>query len=384
MTARTTPRRVLVAHPGGELYGSDRVMLESAIGFREAGWEVDAILGFDGPLAAELLAAGARVRIHGIPVLRKNLLTPTGLVRFAVESARALPALVRTIRAAKPDAVYVSTLTIPLWIIAARLCRRPVLCHVHEAETGGKAIVRRGLVAPLLLARGLVANSAFSADVASASFSRLAKRIVVVDNAVVGPTIATPPRTFVTDGLTVAYVGRLSPRKGVDLVLDAVIAANAAGERTTLSIIGSTFAGYEWYEEQLRQRAGQSGIEDRIEWIPFAADIWPILGRVDVLVVPSRLPEPFGNTAVEGVLAARPVIAADIGGLPEAVEGYRSAQLVEADSVAGIVDALLRVRTQWPRFAAAAVTDTGLADERHSPARYRAAMARELNALVRV
>ena len=35
----------------------------------------------------------------------------------------------------RPDVMYVKTVTIPLWIIAARLARKPVVVHVHEAET---------------------------------------------------------------------------------------------------------------------------------------------------------------------------------------------------------------------------------------------------------
>ena len=47
-------------------------------------------------------------------------------------------------------------------------------------------------------------------------------------------------------------VGRLSPRKGTDVALDAVGELRRRGHDVQLEICGSPFAGYEWYEEELR------------------------------------------------------------------------------------------------------------------------------------
>ena len=66
----------------------------------------------------------------------------------------------------------------------------------------------------------------------------------------------------------------------------------------TVTLLGTAFEGYEWYEEQLRERAASSGVD--VDFAGFHSDIWPFLEQTDVLVVPSRMAEPFGNTAVEG------------------------------------------------------------------------------------
>jgi hypothetical protein len=82
------PRRsaVLVVHPGAELYGSDRVLLESVSALL-TGSAVVVALPADGPLAGELRRRGARVVACRMPVLRKAVLRPAGLaglVRDAV------------------------------------------------------------------------------------------------------------------------------------------------------------------------------------------------------------------------------------------------------------------------------------------------------------
>ena len=89
----------------------------------------------------------------------------------------------------------------------------------------------------------------------------------------------------------------------------------------------------------------------------FQADIWPRLAACDVLVVPSIQPESFGNTAAEGVLAGRPVIASGIGGLPEVVAGFASARLVPPGDVDALVAAIEEVAEDYPALAGKAADD---------------------------
>jgi glycosyltransferase involved in cell wall biosynthesis len=55
--------------------------------------------------------------------------------------------------------------------------------------------------------------------------------------------------------------------------------------------------------------------------LPPADDIGEILVQTRVLLVPSLIPETFGYVATEALLRGIPVLAADIGGLPEAMLG---------------------------------------------------------------
>ncbi|HYN65798.1 MAG TPA: glycosyltransferase, partial [Ornithinibacter sp.] len=135
--------RVLVANPGADVYGSDLQMLESVTALTGAGLGVLVVSSEPGPLQQRLADVGALTQVVRFPVIRRAYLSPTGLVRLAAEVLRAAPALRSTLRAARPDVVYVNTTTIPWWILAARVARIPVLCHVHEAEDADPGPVRR-------------------------------------------------------------------------------------------------------------------------------------------------------------------------------------------------------------------------------------------------
>lgn len=370
-----TPLTILVAHPGAELYGSDRVLLDSVIGFVDAGARVVVVLPADGPLAGALREAGAEVTAAPAFVLRKRLMRPSGWGELLSTGWRGSRTAWKALRGIRPDVLYVSTITLPLWPILARLRRVPVALHVHEGEASAGRLTKWVLYAPALFAQRILVNSAFSLDVMTSAYKRLARRAVIVPNAVPGPREPGAPRDRLEGGLRVLFVGRLSPRKGADLVIDAVRILDERGQPASLEIVGSVFEGYEPYEQSLRDAIAAAALGERIALRGFHPDIWGFLERSDVLVVPSRLDEPFGNTAVEGVLAERPVIVSDTSGLREATAGIETAQRVTPDSAEAIADALEQICAEWDTTRQRVAAARELAQQRHSPQSYQRRVA---------
>lgn len=373
---------VLVAHPSPDLYGSDRVLIESVRGLVAGGMSVTVTLPAQGPLTAEIEEAGATVVICPTPVIRKSILTPRGFASFSLHLARGIIAGSRLMRTAKPDVIYVNTLTIPLWSVLARAFGKPVLTHVHEAERSAPRIFRFLLSAPLLLSRSVIANSDFSAAVVADSVRGLAARTVVVYNGVAGPPDPEAARTDLAPAVRLLYVGRLSSRKGVDVAVSALGSIVKRGVSASLDVVGAVFPGYEWYELELRDMVDNLGLSEHVTFHGFTPDVWPHLARTDIVLVPSRLDEPFGNTAVEALLAGRPVIVSDTSGLREAAGNYRSAQLVSPGDAGALAEAVERVVDNWPAYRDHAQTDAAAALARHSPQGYGARISAELKAVL--
>jgi glycosyltransferase involved in cell wall biosynthesis len=368
---------VLMVHPGAELYGSDRVFLESVQTLMPAADVVVALPGH-GPLTAELERLGARVVICRMPVLRKAVLRPAGLVGLIRDAVTGLvPALV-LLRRHGSGGVVVNTTILPSWLLLARLARRPVVCHVHEAEWPGPAVLRGLLLAPLRGAHTVVANSRFTHDVLTGLVPGLAGRLTVVANPVQGPESPTPPRDRLDGPVRLLFVGRLSPRKGPDVAIATLRELLSRGVDARLTVLGSVFPGYEWFEAQLRGAGTAAELAQRVDFRGFAPDVWPALSEADVVLVPSVLDESFGNAAVEAVLSARPAVVSDLPGLREAVDGYASAQVVAPARPELWADAVERVVADWEPFRVAAVRDADTARHRHAPARYRRRLAQLL------
>lgn len=369
MTRSSAPHTALLVHPGAEMFGSDRMLLESAIGLVESGARVVVALPSNGLLVSELRAAGAEVVIVPMLVLRKVLLTPRGLPRLFRDTFRGLGAAWRLIGRVRPDVVYVSTIIIPQWPLVAKLRRTRSVSHVHEAEASGNTIVNSILYSPHLASERTLVNSQFSLQTIKHALPALAGRAHVVYNGVASPPQPVSPRPRIEHALRVLYVGRLSPRKGPDLVIEAASRLRQKGRTVEVTLLGAVFEGYEWFEGELREQAAVAGVT--VNFAGFHTDIWPFLTEADVLIVPSRMDEPFGNTAVEGVLALRPVVASDSSGLREAAGGYATAQLVTPGDADSIAAALTDITSRWDEMVSTVADSRAEALRRHAPSVYR-------------
>ena len=364
------PGTVLVAQPSVELYGADRMAARSVSALVEAGWRVVVAVPTLGPLVGVLEGLGAEVRVVRSPVLRRAYLSPRGLVSYVGDVTGALPILLRQLADVAPDVVYANTITGPPWIAAARLRGVPVLCHVHEAEDRSPRPVRVALTAPLLAADLVVANSGATRDFLVRQHAALARRTTVVLNGSDGPATPVPPvRDRLTGRVRLVLVGRISQLKGTDVAVAAVGRLVRDGYDVELAVVGGVYPGKEWFLDELTASVDELGIADRVHWRGPAAEPWEALAEADIALVPSRV-ESFGLTAVEAMLAGRPLVAAATQGLVEVVEPERTGLLVDADDPEALAAGVGRVIDDWPSALERASTAGVEARSRFSAARY--------------
>ena len=179
---------------------------------------------------------------------------------------------------------------------------------------------RREAAATLGNAASIVAVSSYLADRLRSSLPiGLRDRVDVVANGVDVAAFDAPPRSS-RGILQVAFLGRMVPDKGADVLVDALARLDRAD--ITATIIGSEGfdprAAPSAFERAVRQASAPLG--SRIRFLPFQTRprVAQLLAQADVVVVPSRWPEPFALTVLEGMASGAAVIASDIGGIPEA------------------------------------------------------------------
>lgn len=332
-------RRVLLANPGADIYGSDLQMLESVRAMRAAGVEVVVVCPGPGPLVELLNREGADVQVRTFPVVRRAHLSVPGMARLAKDVLFAAPGMVRAIRDIEPDVVYVNTTTLPWWIGVSRLMRVPVLCHVHEAEDLDNIWMLRVLNAPLLLSSRLILISHTAAHATWRIYPSLRSRSVVVMNGI--PDRASPPVPPPgVAGIThLAVVGRLSPRKGTHTAIAAARLLHERGLDVRLEVAGTVFPGYQWYEEELRALVFQQGLSDVVSFTGYVSPSFIAFDRADIVLAPS-IREPFGNAVVEALLSERPVVAAAAGGHLETVLDGETGLLVPVSDPVAAADAV--------------------------------------------
>ena len=368
------PLTILMAHAQVELYGGDRMFAEAVRALVDAGHRVVVTLPGPGPLADVVAASGAELAFRETPNLQKSALRPRGFARLLRVTATSFLPSLRLLRTVRPDVVYVSTVTAPLWTVLPRLIGRPVVVHVHEAEDTMPVPVQVLLYLPLTLARTVIVNSRRTAASVGAHLPTVRTRTRLIYNGVCGPESIAPVRSVLTPPIELVVIGRLSPRKGSDIAVLALAELRQRGRVARLTFVGDVFSGYEWFREDLQRLVQGHGLADHVRFVGFTDDVWPHLARADVALVPSRL-EPFGNTAVEAQLAGVPVVVADVQGLPETVGHGEFGEIVATESPRALADGVEQLLDSWDDARDRAARALEHARTEFTPERYRADVA---------
>src|SRR5206468_3254158 len=153
------------------------------------------------------------------------------------------------------------------------------------------------------------------------------------------------PRPYAGDVPRLLCVGRLIPIKGHIVLLRAFAQA-----RMRVPSLRLDLAGRGPLEPALRALAKELGIEDAVRFLGYVAPVQRAIEEATAVVVPS-MGEGFGMVALEAMERARPVVAAEIGGLGELVEDGVTGYLVPAGEAELLADAIVRVASDLPAAA---------------------------------
>jgi glycosyltransferase involved in cell wall biosynthesis len=280
----------------------------------------------EGVIAAKARAAGMQVIVLALPLvwsLYYGKSHPLEELRGKL-SDPAWPSLVRLLEARKPDAVLVSTVVHPLPAIAARAFGIPVLWAVMETicETGYTAAAADfigahadriiGLSAaalrpfhrPDLLAKTYVLPPSWHMEeLAPAEWEvnrgSLRRQLGVVDGQ---PLIGY-------------MAASIYENKGFHHYMEMAMRLADLYPAARFLAIGNP-ADPPYFEQTLNQARSQGRFE-LIRWIRFEERIERLIPAMDVLVVPSLVPEGFGMVALEGMIFGKAVVSYASGGLAE-------------------------------------------------------------------
>jgi glycosyltransferase involved in cell wall biosynthesis len=219
---------------------------------------------------------------------------------------RQMPALRRQIEEWPADLIYVNGPR----LLPALPEGRPVVFHCHSFLDKGYAV---------WLARGAIDRT--RATVIGACRFVLAP-LRLAGAHVVYNGVREFPRRVPGDTFRIGMIGRIAPQKG-----QAEFVRAARGLRDCrFTICGAPLFGEADYLEQVRALA--EGLP--IEFLGWQGDAGTVLSRLDLLVVPSTVPEATPRVILEAFAAGVPVLASATGGIPELIEHNRTGFLIDS------------------------------------------------------
>jgi glycosyltransferase involved in cell wall biosynthesis len=142
------------------------------------------------------------------------------------------------------------------------------------------------------------------------------------------------------DGLRFLFVGTMIPDKGLDILLHAF--KRLENKNVSLIIYGRDDIVPAYYRELLKELS--SGDERIVFKGPFnQSERSKVYENCDIVIIPSRFPETFSIVAHEAFVYGKPVIASNIGALPEVVLDGQNGFLVPPGDVHSLLSVMERV-----------------------------------------
>jgi glycosyltransferase involved in cell wall biosynthesis len=216
----------------------------------------------------------------------------------------------------------------------SRRLRLVVLVHMPLGQAEHDE--REGAV--LAAAAAVVTTSGWARRMLLERYSLPGDRVRVAEPGVEAADLAPGTAT----GGSLLSVAAVIPGKGHDVLVDALATLNGHGWRCLC--VGSLERDPA-FVAGLRRRAFDSGMNGRMRFsgaLP-EADVARSYDAADLLVLPSRS-ETYGMVVTEALARGLPVIATDVGGVPEAMgrgaDGARPGVLVRPDDPAALGEAL--------------------------------------------
>ena len=246
---------------------------------------------------------------------------------------RVIPQLHRVVKQHSIGLIHANSLAVALLSgIVARINRIPILMHKRYATSYG--ILDK--ICEKLLHRVILVSEATRWDFASDS-----KQILIYNGADLEAFQASQTevdnlRTELlsdnknevesesTSSILVGVVTRITPEKGIHILVRAMSELRKSqlegGVDIKLLIVGGPYFQKDYeYLESLKQEVVELGVEDSVIFTGFLSDTRVVTTLLDIVLVPSIIPEACPRTIIEAMAVGRPVIATPLGGSKELV-----------------------------------------------------------------
>jgi glycosyltransferase involved in cell wall biosynthesis len=346
--------KILLINNSADIYGASRSLSRLAGRLRELEHEPVILLPEIGPLDGRLRSAGLQTIIFpSLRVITRPVLASWRIIPWLAGLLPSAIALARLIKREKIDIVHTNTGVIVSSALAARLAGCPHVWHIRDwfQEFG-----------PLWkpYSRYILSN---------------ADRILCVSKAIAGQFPVSPKIEVLNNGFDLAEfpelsgdectaarndwrlpasrsvvgtVGRIKfKRKGQEFLLQAAGLLRNRGIDVTCLLAGGPAPGAEDQIEQMKQLAEELGVQ--AIFTGELTDARSAYAAMDIFVLPSAQPEPFGGVVIEAMALGLPVIGTDIGGTTEQVAEGETGLLVPPADPAALATAIAKLAEEPQR-----------------------------------
>ena len=337
---------ILIIHQSAELYGSDKTLLLLLKYIDKTKFYPVVVLPNEGILKDELEKENIEVVIAPVLKLSRKMFTPKNIFKFIKDIKIGISILDKLNKKHHFDIVYSNTLAVSLGMVYAKKRKIKHLWHVHEIIIRPKIIAAIYPKLLMIFSDLVVCNSIATQKNLTQRIPKLESKSIVIYNGIEIPKGSNPDKInlgFPVDNIVISLVGRISSWKGQQLLVSAFVILAKKHLNIKLVFLGSAPLNQEHFEISLKNKIAENKLHEHVVIFPFQKEIAKFWNSIDIAVVPSTEPEPFGLVAAEAMLAKKPVIASNHGGLAEIVIDDVTGFLVAPNDAIALAEAISKL-----------------------------------------
>ncbi len=291
-----------------------------------------------------------RVKKHISAILVRFYSEILSVLQFARSVLPRALRIRKVIRRVKPDIVHVNSAPHSglAGIFASRLQRVPCVCHIRNLSN--LSIIQKwasSSVCRFVFISTAVQQHMLEQGVGTTNGQVVFNGVDIEEYQSAGTATFREDLGVSDDTLLVAIVGRLDHWKGHGVFIDSIDKLRSRGYRLKGLIIGASQSSprNQRYVKDLQAQVEDGRLEEVIAFLGPRRDMPAIMQEIDVLVLASTEPEPFGRVVIEAMAAGTPVVATAAGGILDIIRDRKTGYLVPAADIDAMAAAIEEAHT---------------------------------------
>ena len=339
--------RILFLHGSSDLYGASKIFLQTIKILQQKGHNCIVVLSSEGPLVSELESLGVQVEIANLGILRRKYFTPLGLVNRLHKWFHASIFIQKIIKQQNIELVYSNTAAVLIggWAVSRHnkkqkrnnqekkiytkvqhiwhlheIISRPIYLHhfikwclVHWSD---KIIV----VSEAVREHWLNDNKKNQKKTPKNSLS---SKMNLIYNGIEPLAKSQKPNyrlkySIPSDAIVIGMAGRIHYLKGQEYFIKI---AKCLLEDTSIYFIitGDPYAGQENLLTEMQVYIKSHKLEKQIFYTGYEAEMDCFYSAINILLLPSILPDSFPTVVLEAMQFGLPIVATEQGGAMEMI-----------------------------------------------------------------